>query len=189
MTKSMMSADFAKRAIASGAVACALFAAAPNARAEGNLHDGFYMQLGTGLGYYSVSAEAGGIESGYSGLTVPLSLMLGGSPIPGLAIGGGFMIDYAPSPGMTINGRDYDPGIDVSQYIIGIGPFADYYLDPKGGLHFQAFAGWGGLETSAEGNAGGSDPTGFLMALGAGYDVWLGSEGVSAGSRASRSPR
>jgi hypothetical protein len=36
--------------------------------------------------------------------------------------------------------------------------------------------GWGGLETSAEGNVGGSDPTGFMLSLGAGYDFFVSPE-------------
>lgn len=170
-------ADLGKRALAFGAAAAATFGLAGTAHAADNTHDGFYLQAATGLGYYSVSAEpVPGQEATYSGMTVPLSLMLGGSPIDGLAIGGGFMVDYAPSPGYAVNGEDFDVNIDFTQYVIGIGPFADFYLDPKGGLHFQAFAGWGGLETSAEGNVGGSDPTGLVMALGAGYDIFVSSE-------------
>ncbi|HET9957458.1 MAG TPA: hypothetical protein VFQ61_23325 [Polyangiaceae bacterium] len=160
---------------------CALFAAAglstsQEAKAEPHLHDGFYLQLATGVGYYNSSAEAGANKVGFSGATLPFSLMLGGSPIPGLAIGGSLMIDYAPSPRYKINGQTFDSGLDISQYVIGLGPSVDFYPDPSGGLHFQGFVGWGGLETSADGNAGGSDPTGLLLAVGAGYDFWVGNE-------------
>jgi hypothetical protein len=60
--------------------------------------------------------------------------------------------------------------------LIGIGAFADYYVDPHGGLHFQPFVGWGGLDASSDGNSGGSDPTGLVLALGAGYDWWVADE-------------
>jgi hypothetical protein len=86
------------------------------------------------------------------------------------------MLDYAPSPGFELNGQEFEANGDVSQFVIGIGPFADYYLDPAGGLHFQAFVGWGGLETSSEGDVGGSDPTGLVMALSAGYDLFVSDE-------------
>jgi hypothetical protein len=54
--------------------------------------------------------------------------------------------------------------------------FADIYPDPTDGLHIQPFLGFGGLEASVNGNAGGSDPTGLVLALGAGYDWWVGDE-------------
>jgi hypothetical protein len=165
-----------KRVLGFGLAAGAMLAFAGTAHAADNTHDGFYMQAATGLGYYSASAEVGNFDASFSGMTIPLSLMLGGSPIEGLAIGGGFMIDYAPSPTYELNGQDVGSTIDFSQYIIGIGPFADYYFNPEGGLHLQAFVGWGGLETSAEGDAGGSDPTGLVTALGVGYDVFISSE-------------
>ena len=170
-------ADFGKRALAFGIAAAGVtFGLTGTAHADDLTHDGFYLQAATGLGYYSVSAEVQTMEATYSGVTIPMSLMLGGSPVKGLAIGGGFMIDYAPSPGYEVNGQEFDTNIDFTQYVIGIGPFVDYYLDPAGGLHFQAFVGWGGLETSAEGDVGGSDPTGLVMALGAGYDIFVSDE-------------
>ena len=38
------------------------------------------------------------------------------------------------------------------------------------------FLGWGGLESIVDGNAWGSDPTGFIMYTGAGYDFWIADE-------------
>lgn len=155
---------------------CAALGAPAVAAAEPRTHDGFYMQLTGGLGYYSAGAEAGGIEQSFSGMTLDTSLMLGGTIIPGLVVGGGFFIDYAPSPSFEQNGMEVELS-DVSQMVIGIGPFVDYYLDPKkGGVHIQAFAGWGGLETSSGGNAGGSDPTGLVVSVAGGYDIWLSDE-------------
>lgn len=169
-------AELGKRALVFGFAACATLGVTGTAHADDNTHDGFYLQAATGLGYYGISAESLGREESLSGMTIPMSLMLGGSPMEGLAIGGGFMFDYAPSPTYEVDGQEFDLGGDISQYVVAIGPFADFYLDPAGGLHFQAFAGWGGLETSAEGNVGGSDPTGFMLSLGAGYDFFVSPE-------------
>ena len=69
---------------------------------------------------------------------------------------------------------------DVTLTLIGIGVFADIYPDPQNGLHFQPFIGWGGLEASVNGNSGGSDPTGLVLAAGAGYD-WFVSDNWSIG--------
>lgn len=137
-------------------------------------HNGFYLQLTGGLGYVSTSVDAPGDPS-MGGMALDTSLLLGGTPIPGLAIGGGLMIDYLPSPGSEVNGMD-SPTPITSQYLIGIGLFADFYPDPKGGLHFQGFAGWGGVESSVDGDVGGSDPTGLVMSIGGGYDVFITDE-------------
>jgi hypothetical protein len=142
------------------------------AHAEVKTHDGFYLQLNTGLGYLSTSAEAGGTKATYSGVTLPSSLFLGGTIGP-VVIGGGFFGDYAFSPGASINGQDVPSNADVSMTLIGIGVFADIYPDIHKGLHFQPFVGWGGLETSVNGNSGGSDPTGLVLAIGGGYDVFV----------------
>lgn len=145
------------------------------AKAEPKTHDGFYLQLNAGLGYLSSSAEAAGTKVTYSGVTIPSSLLIGGTVGP-LVIGGAFFGDYAPSPSASVNGSAAMSFTDVTMTLIGIGMFADYYVDPHGGLHFQPFVGWGGLNTSYKGNSGGSDPTGLVLALGGGYDWWVGDE-------------
>lgn len=91
-------------------------------------------------------------------------------------IGGGLILDYGFSPTIEFNGVEV-PNAISSQYIVGIGPFVDFYPDPTGGLHFQVLPGWGGLESaSSSGNVGGSDPTGLVLSLGAGYEWWLGDQ-------------
>lgn len=150
------------------------------AEAAPETHDGFYLQFNAGLGYLSSSAEAGGLEVTYSGVTLPAALLLGGTVGP-VVIGGGFFGDYAFSPSYEVNGGGtMMPANDVTMTLVGIGIFADIYPDVKKGLHFQPFVGWGGLETSVNGNVGGSDPTGLVLAVGGGYD-WFVSDNWSIG--------
>jgi len=92
-----------------------------------------------------------------------------------LVIGGGFFCDTGPSPSYEVNGQSVELD-NVTQYIIGLGGFVDYYVWSDRGLHFPLFLGWGGLETSADGNAGGSDPTGFITYFGGGYEFWMSDE-------------
>jgi hypothetical protein len=107
---------------------------------------------------------------------VNTALLLGGTVGP-VVIGGGFLYDMVNSPSYEVNGQDGNPGdVDISLYLIGIGPFVDVYPDPTSGLHFLGFFGWGGLEASVEGNVGGSDPTGLVAVIGAGYDFWIADE-------------
>jgi hypothetical protein len=61
-------------------------------------HDGFHLQVTGGLGYLSSSAESGGTEISASGMTFPGSLLMGGSIMPNLVLGGGLVLDYSPSP-------------------------------------------------------------------------------------------
>lgn len=151
-----------------------------SAAAEPRQHDGFYLQLTTGIGYYSLSTSGPAGDESLSGMSIPISLMMGGSVMKGLAVGGGFFIDRVGSVTYTdANGMEQPIG-DVTQYVIGLGGFADYYIKPDGGLHFQGFVGWGGVETSNGGNVSGSDPTGLVLSAGVGYD-WFLSEELSAG--------
>ncbi len=152
-------------------------AAVTSARAESQprTHDGFHFQLSGGLGYYNLKGSAPFNEE-VTGLTIPGSLLIGGTLFNHLAIGAGMVLDYASKPTYKINGTEA-PGLITSQMIMGFGVYGDYYLDPaKNGLHIQAFAGWGGVETSVSGNVGGSDPTGLVASAGLGYEWWLTDE-------------
>ena len=163
------------RKLVGGAALSAAFFASSMALADPNTHDGFYLQLNAGLGYLNTSAEAGGVEATYSGVTLASALNIGGSLAPGFVLAGTILTDYAPSPGASFNGQDLDTG-DLSLSLIGFGLLADFYPDPAEGLHFQAAAGWGGLDASVNGNSSGSDPTGLLLSVGAGYEFWVARE-------------
>ncbi len=106
-------------------------------------------------------------------MTFPTSLLLGGTVGP-VVIGGGFITDYVASPSISQGGQSV-PWQDVSLYLYSMGVFADFYPDPHGGLHFQPYVGWGGLQASYRGYTGNS-ATGMVLALGGGYDWWVGDE-------------
>lgn len=153
-------------------IAAVLLGTSP-APAEPRTHDGFYLHLEGGIGYLSTSTDTTP-EGTYSGLSLDSALLLGGTVGP-VVIGGGFTYDTVPLPSYEVDGQEWSAD-NVTQYMIGIGPFVDIYPDPKSGLHFLGFVGWGGLETSVEGNVGGSDPTGLVAIVGGGYDFWLADE-------------
>ena len=164
-----------KSALSSLSLVAALLVA-PNALAGPMTHDGFYLHMEAGLGYLSTSSDFPQLEEKFSGLSIDTALLLGGTVGP-VVIGGGFIYDTVSSPSYEVNGQEQDLGnVDISLYLIGIGPFVDVYPDPKSGLHFLGFFGWGGLEASVEGNVGGSDPTGLVAVVGAGYDFWIADE-------------
>ena len=157
--------------IAACAALGAVIAQSPEAKAEPMTHDGFYMSLQAGFGYLSTSTD---FDETLSGVTYSSAVMLGGTVGP-VVIGGGFTYDNAFSPTYKAGGQEVDLD-DVKLYLLGFGGFADIYVDPAEGLHFPIFLGWGGLEASVNGNVGGSDPTGLVVAVGGGYDFWVADE-------------
>ena len=101
-------------------------------------HDGFHFQLTGGLGYYSVSGGEPANQD-FKGMTMPGSLLMGGTLFGHMAFGGGMYLDYAPSPTYEVNGTEVADAIS-SQFILGLGVYGDYYLEPeKNGLHIQVF--------------------------------------------------
>jgi hypothetical protein len=137
------------------------------AAAEPYTHDGFYLGLTGGLGYMHISAPG---DTSISGFEIPnFGINIGKSITSKLVLGGGAFVDYSSSA------KYMDTDIPGSEMVIALGAFADYYLDPhRGGLHFQGFLGWGGLEETE--GTGGSDPTGLTIFVGAGWEKFITAE-------------
>jgi hypothetical protein len=140
------------------------------AAAEPRAHDGFYLRLGAGGGYalgtLSVPAPA---DSDSGGPNVATEVAVGLTVRRGLILGVGAFPMVAPAP-------DYD-GVDAGgQHVSSVGAFADYYLNPAGGLHLQAGV------LFAAGYLDGSDTRDGIFGLGyggmagVGYDMFVGDE-------------
>jgi len=172
-----MSVRMSSIGIASALAGVFLFALPAHADSKPKTHDGFHFQFQTGLGYYKASVDD--VDQTIKGMTIPIAFLFGGNLSDKLILGGGIVADRASKPTLESGGVEVET--DVTQYIVGLGAYVDYYLDPvKNGLHFQGYVGWGGLETSSNGNVGGSDPTGLVTYIGGGYDWWI-SDQWSAG--------
>jgi hypothetical protein len=163
------------RAVVLSLSLCAGLMVTSEALAAEHTHDGFYMQIDSGLGYYHMSADQAGADVSFSGVTSASQFLIGGTPVPGFVIGGGIVTDYVFSPKMKVRDVEFSNGL-TSQYVFGVGPFVDIYPDPNKGLHFQGLIGFGGVESSFDGNTSGNDPTGLLLSIGAGYDWWVARE-------------
>ena len=165
--------------VAGSFIAVSLTAAV--AQAEPETHDGFFLRLGANVGPGSVSEtiEVGGTEgpeASFSGLTFGFDLMLGGTPAPGLVIGGALLTTTTSDPSFeqgSVKGT-----ADGTLLMAGVAAFANYYFDPTQGLHGQLILGYGAVDFVRPNGAsgGGNDPTGLLAGLGVGYDFWLGGE-------------
>lgn len=157
-----------------------------------HLHDGFYFRIGLGIApvFGTVNPKSSSTEvslksdvSAFAGLS---ELAFGGSPTPGLVLGGGIY-------GASLSGIEYKvnaAGTSItfkadSALVSMIGPFVDFYPNPEQGFHIQ-----GALALSVvsadKGNynstAGGEYPpdsysgTGFGLMLGTGYEWWIGQQ-------------
>jgi hypothetical protein len=143
-------------------------------------HDGFYFQGALGGGYLHTSAEQSGIEFSLYGAAVTGSLWFGGTVAPGLVIGGGTFGAVAPGPSskFKVGGVETTGTVDsdVSLNLSMIGPFVDWYVNPKEGLHLQAMVAYAVLSASDENDTSDDNPTGVGLVAGVGYDFWVADE-------------
>jgi hypothetical protein len=129
------------------------------------------------------SRELGGPFNGSFGRgSLALELMIGGTPAPGLVIGGGLFIDAAlgqpHASDLRINGRGADTLVLENAGIGLIGPFVDYYFDPKLGWHAQGSLGiaWMTLGRGTQGGIVATDDKamgGLGFMIGGGYEWWI----------------
>ena len=110
--------------------------------------------------------------------------MLGGTPFPGLVIGG-MAFTARIDPVFVEEGRRVTPDDDsVKLTLLHLGPFVDWYPDPRRGFHVQASAAFAAqVESDTKGNPLEPSAIGAAFALGAGYEWFLGGE-FSLGGKA-----
>jgi hypothetical protein len=146
------------------------------AAAAPETHDGFYFRGATGLGYLHSSLSApGATDASLSGLDIGFDAWFGGSPIPGLAIGGGITTFDVPSPTLKSGGISGTYNGHAMLDIVGV--FGDYYFDPNQGMHLEALLGYGVLGlTDNAGNSSSNDPSGIALGVGFGNDWWVSDE-------------
>jgi hypothetical protein len=172
-------------------------------------HDGLYVRLGGGLGYLSDAAESenrpvlGRVEGTIAGVAGVTELAVGGSPTPGLVIGGGVFSAWVFSPTTsdtswvtplgTVRTEDFD--FDTISFHV-VGPLVDYYPAPSSGFHVQGAIGLGLLSAGdASGEQSGQSlifsqtATGVGFMLGIGYEWWVADQwGIGALGRLTVAP-
>ena len=113
------------------------------------MHDGFYFRVGLGFGGLVGKVEPdveSDLEGKTSGFSVLSELAFGGTPIPGLVIGGGIYSANTPATSYELEEGDAAITIEGKGTTVGvIGPFVDVYPNPELGLHFQGAVGFGVL--------------------------------------------
>jgi hypothetical protein len=147
-----------------------------------HLHDGFYLRLGMGFGSYSeaIRQEDADKQTTVSGIASVSEFALGGAVRPGLVFGGGVWTSTILASARTIRGNP-PPGevIDGRGDFQLVGPFFDYYPDPRGGLHMQGAIGIAnvrGLSVDSVNFDKDSISVGGGVMFGVGYDWWVSNE-------------
>jgi hypothetical protein len=152
-------------------------------------HDGFYLRMGVGIGRLGASFESersaelgGSVDGSFSKGTLALELAIGGTPAPGLVIGGmlnGSGTGDVTTADLRVNGaRTAD--LNYRQASLGfLGPFVDYYIDAQLGWHLQGALGVSWLNLS-EGRRGGNEIRSKTETGGLGFAVGAGWEGFIA---------
>jgi hypothetical protein len=127
-------------------------------------HEGLYFRIGVGPGFALGTLHSAMPDSTSKGVDISTELAVGMTVRSGLVIGVGTFPMVVPSP-------SYD-GVDAGgQHVSATGPFADYYLHPAHGLHFQGGLLFGAGYIAGSGMRDGKIGLGYGATAGAGYDV------------------
>jgi hypothetical protein len=113
-------------------------------------HDGFFLRGGLGLSAYR--SHLPGVNE--STLGFGAEVLLGGTPWPGVVVGGGFIGEGLSSP---------------DHPMVAYAAFTQWYPDSREGFHLQALAAFAIVDDQPR-------TLGPLGALGIGYDVFVGDQ-------------
>lgn len=144
-------------------------------------HEGFFLRMGLGFSSMLTKTEGtlgqpdpGGDFSGNGGA---LELLLGGTPARGFVIGGGLVLHSWPEPSYDNGGtRTRLNGAQLGSSFLAL--FGQLYFDRTSGGYVQALVA-GAEQTYRYEEAGETKEaglSGFALALGGGYDFWVGEE-------------
>jgi opacity protein-like surface antigen len=170
-----------KQCLAAAVAGCVSIWSSLAAASAPHTHDGFYFQGNIGPGYLTTSPaadEGADIDIKYSGFGVGGGLLFGGTPAPGLVIGGGTANVVALSPKITVEGEESDLGDgDLTLNLSTLGVFGTYYPDPNAGLNLHLMVAYGVLSVSdSDGDDSDNNPSGVAITAGVGYDFWVAQE-------------
>ncbi len=146
------------------------------------VHDGFYFRAGLGFGGLIGKVEPDvdtDLEGKTSGFSVLSELAFGGTPIPGLVIGGGIYSANTPTTSYELEEGGAEITADGAGTTVGvIGPFVDVYPNPELGLHFQGAVGFGVITADEADDDLAFPPdkysgVGLGLMVGGGYEVFV----------------
>ena len=138
-------------------------------------HDGFYLRLGLGAGYYNERVTpdvADGAVSGFAGLG---ELALGGTLWPGFVVGGGMTMATVRSANSAASSGKAGSAYHDNTLQIG-GLFADWYPEPGKGMHLQGMLGLAGIsvqDSTSKASSAENSAVGFGLVVGVGNEWWV----------------
>jgi len=138
--------------------------------------------MSVGFSYLSNDVEADAPIGSYTlrGPGLAFDFLVGGTPVPGLVIGGAFLFNGSTQPIVEFgdNSTKLDGGAGLGMFAI----FVDGFFDPTGGFHVGGAFGFAGLNVDETDD---NDPTTFELtdrfagvglAAWAGYGGWVGKQ-------------
>jgi len=149
----------------------------PSVQRTYHFHEGFYLRSSIGFGDYRASfndAHRQNLDFHEHGSSMSLDLLIGGSPSPGVSIGGGLMAD-------PLFGADSDRvngGVSHGRVSWLVGPFIDGFPDPTRGWHLGGLIGFAGqsFDSLSATDRGTRRGAGIGGAAWFGYDFWVAPE-------------
>ncbi len=138
------------------------------------------MRFGLGAIYSTTTVTIDGASDDvtYKGGGAVFEFMLGGTPAAGLVIGGALLGHGIAEPTVERGGQEVTA--ENTTLSLGvIGPFVQYYFDPKSGFYLQGLLGFasGRARTEFQGLTFESEPaSGGAITIGGGYDFWVGEQ-------------
>jgi len=135
------------------------------------LHDGFYMRAGFGTQYTRIFGEREGQDAALGVWGMSLVLAFGGTPAPGLVVGG--MFTYAGGGQGTFKGAPMGAEKKSDAGTVLLGPFIDWFPSPRGMWHLGGAVGISGHGIN-DGDGNDFDGTSAGAMVYAGADFWAG---------------
>ena len=140
------------------------------------IHEGFYLRVNVGPGwmYNSVTDKATSQTFSSNSFAFSADVLVGGSPSPGISIGGGILANLAVNSNFKSDSGGPTLGNGPLFHYIA-GPFVDAYPNAKKGLHMGAMVGFASTTTATLDQKYGT-PLGGGAAFWVGYDMWVAPE-------------
>jgi hypothetical protein len=138
------------------------------------LHDGFYLRLGLGLGFGGalVSSDSKSIgDYSFGGAAGGFDLWIGGTPTPGLAMGGALTGLGVGASKRSVDGHRVDGDVSASTGMIAY--FVDVFPDPARGLHFGGALGLASAQAEIKNSGRKFEGGGLGAQAWGGYDFWV----------------
>ncbi len=141
------------------------------------MHDGFYARFNLGFNLGSAFVQTDSLERpnytvGGGGLAV--DILIGGTPSPGLVLGGGLLLQNSVTEDVEIDGGGSSPS--GSSTLALIGPFVDGFPVANKGLHFGGLLGLASARTTRQDGTDEFDGAGVGLAVWLGHDFWVADE-------------